>query len=61
MLTELEKRIDKVKLQQRIENIKKDKSELRNTMTEMKKIKYGKTMKLKMDSCIIQALITHQI
>lgn len=39
MLTELEKRIDKVKLQQRIENIKKDKSELRNTMTEMKKIK----------------------
>lgn len=38
MLTELEKRIDKVKLQQRIENIKRDKSELRNTMTERKKI-----------------------
>ena len=38
MLTELEKRIDKVKLQQRIENIKRDKSELKNTITEMKKI-----------------------
>lgn len=38
MLTELEKRIDKVKLQQRIENIKRDKSELRNIMTERKKI-----------------------
>ena len=38
MLTKLEKRIDKVKLQQRIENIKRDKSELKNTITEMKKI-----------------------
>ena len=38
MLTELERRIVKMKLQQRIENIKRDKSELKNTITEMKKI-----------------------
>lgn len=38
MLTEFEKRIIKVKLQQIIENIKRDKSELKNTITEMKKI-----------------------